>query len=400
MCAGAQKPATPLSAQSGVTAKMPKVSAIIVAAGASNRMGGQDKLGLRIGSKTVLERSVAALANNADISDVVVVTAADRIEQVRALCAPFAKLRAVVPGGATRVESTRAGVAACAPDTDYYAIHDGARPFVSDALISRVISAAVIYGAAAPGVRVIDTIKRVDEDDTVIGTPDRAALVAVATPQVFEAVLYRAALKNAGDAFDDCQLLERVGRKVQIVEGERDNIKITEPGDVARARFIAGESEMRIGHGYDVHRLVEGRPLILGGVEIPYAKGLLGHSDADVLAHAVTDALFGAAALGDIGSHFPDTDDAYKGADSIALLRRAVEIITAQGYAIGNIDATILCQAPKLRSHIDGMRDSIARACGIETDKVSVKATTEEGLGFTGDGSGIAVHAVALLHTL
>ncbi len=154
---------------------------------------------------------------------------------------------------------------------------------------------------------------------------------------------------------------------------------------------------MRIGHGYDVHRLAEGRKLILGGVEIPHEKGLLGHSDADVLAHAVMDALLGAAALGDIGKHFPDNDEKYKGADSIELLKEVCRILFENGYKIGNIDSTILCQSPKLAPHIDSMRKNIAEACGIDISLVSVKATTEEKLGFTGDGSGIAVHAVCLI---
>lgn len=377
---------------------MAKVSAVIVAAGSSARMGGQDKLSIRIGDKTVLERSVVAFEQSEQIDEIVVVTAAQRLEKVRTLCANCKKLRAVVPGGSTRVESVRAGVEACAPDTEYYAIHDGARPFVSQELIERTISAARAYGAAAPGVRVVDTIKRVDGKDTVIGTPDRNELVAVSTPQVFEAMLYRAAIKNAQDAFDDCQLLERMGRKVQIVRGDSENIKITEPGDLARARLIAGVNEMRIGHGYDVHKLVEGRKLILGGVEIPYEKGLLGHSDADVLVHAVMDAMLGAAAMGDIGLHFPDSDPAYAGANSMVLLEKVEELIGGAGYALGNLDATVLCQAPKLRPYIDEMRARIAAACGVQESCVSVKATTEEGLGFTGSGEGIAAHAVVLLN--
>lgn len=376
---------------------MPKVSAVIVAAGSSARMGGQDKLSMKIGTKTVLERSVAAFESNAMISEIVVVTAQHRLDAVKVLCTPFDKVRAVVCGGETRVQSVRAGVEACSADTEYYAIHDGARPFASDELITRVINGAVRYGAAAPGVKVVDTIKRVDGKDTIIGTPNRDELVAVATPQVFEAMLYRSALKGAENAFDDCQLLERVGRKVQIVAGDRNNIKITEPGDFARARSIAGVADMRIGHGYDVHKLVEGRKLILGGVEIPYEKGLLGHSDADVLVHAIMDAMLGAAALGDIGQHFPDTAAEYAGADSMVLLSRVCAMLSEHGYSVGNIDATILCQRPKLRPYIDTMRESIAQVCGIDADRVGVKATTEEGLGFTGDGSGIAAHAVVLL---
>ena len=190
---------------------------------------------------------------------------------------------------------------------------------------------------------------------------------------------------------DDCSLFELAGQPVRLVEGEYANIKITTKED------LKGESSMRIGHGYDVHRLVEGRKLILGGVEIPYEKGLLGHSDADVLLHAISDALLGAAALGDIGKHFPDTDPRFEGADSLELLRQVGLLLQQAGYTVGNIDSTILCQAPKLAAHIPAMRRHIADALGISPDAVSVKATTEEKLGFTGAGQGIAAHAVALI---
>ncbi len=379
---------------------MPKVSAIVVAGGSSARMKGVDKLFVPLGGRTVLARSVEALASHPEIDEVVVAASAQNLEAVRALFAGTPKLRAVVAGGATRTLSVQSGLAACSPDAEYYAIHDAARPFVRADLISRTIRAAVEFGAAAPGVPVTDTIKRVDGCETVVDTPDRASLRAVSTPQVFEATLYRAAIKGQTEAFDDCQLLERVGRKVCVVAGDRDNIKLTTPEDIGRARQLAGETEMRIGHGYDVHKLVEGRKLILGGVEIPHEKGLLGHSDADVLLHAISDALLGAAALGDVGKHFPDTDEQYKGADSMKLLEAVVSLLRERGWAVGNIDATVIAQAPKLRPHIDAMRDNIARACGCAADRISVKATTEEGLGFTGDKSGIAAHAVALIRTL
>ena len=195
---------------------------------------------------------------------------------------------------------------------------------------------------------------------------------------------------------DDCSLFELTGRPVQLTQGDYANLKITTREDLPRAEQKEG-NDMRIGHGYDVHRLVEGRKLILGGVEIPYEKGLLGHSDADVLLHAVMDAVLGAAALGDIGQHFPDNDPAYKGADSLALTREVARIIAEHGYKVGNIDATILCQRPKLAPHIPAMRRNIADAFGLPVDAVSVKATTEEHLGFTGEGLGIAAHAVALI---
>ena len=214
------------------------------------------------------------------------------------------------------------------------------------------------------------------------------------------APLYRRALAAVGrqrmrDVTDDCSIFELAGLPVRLVEGEYANRKITTREDLpAHAKE---ETAMRVGHGYDVHRLVEGRKLILGGVEIPYEKGLLGHSDADVLAHAVADALLGAAALGDIGKLFPDTDERYKGADSLVLLGHVAARVRQAGFAVENIDATVLCQRPKLAAHIPAMREKLAAACGMDAGDVSVKATTEEGLGFTGEGLGIAAHCVCLL---
>ena len=199
---------------------------------------------------------------------------------------------------------------------------------------------------------------------------------------------------------DDASLFELAGLPVRLTAGDYANYKITTREDLPGGGIQQGENAMRIGHGYDVHRLVEGRPLILGGVNVPFEKGLLGHSDADVLAHAVMDAVLGAAALGDIGQHFPDSDPAYAGADSLALARHVAGLLRQTGWRVGNIDATILCQRPKLAPHIPAMRRNLAEAFGLPADGVSVKATTEEHLGFTGEGLGIAAHAVALIQTL
>ena len=259
--------------------------------------------------------------------------------------------------------------------------------------------------AAALAVPVKDTLKRTDEKGYILDTPDRAGLWRVQTPQVFDRAALCAAMEQAlsegWDFTDDCQLMEKAGHPVRLVTGLDTNLKLTTPEDIRLAQAIMNidkeDKGMRIGHGYDVHKLVEDRLLILGGVTIPYEKGLLGHSDADVLTHAVMDALLGAAALGDIGKLFPDNDPAYAGADSVALLRRVVERVAEEGYRIGNIDATILCQRPKLAPHIPQMREILAAACGVDTTCISVKATTEEGLGFTGSGEGIAAHCVCLL---
>lgn len=372
---------------------LPSVTAIIVAAGASRRMG-FDKLSYRLpDGRTVLETSCALFAAHPAVDELVLVAGGNR-PQCEAIAAACPKPCTVVQGGATRADSVRSGLTAA--KGQLVAIHDAARPFASAEIITAALQAAAESGAAAPAVPVKDTIKIADQDGKVVATPDRAMLYAVQTPQCFDRALYLQALEavsgeKASLVTDDCSLFELAGLPVTLTAGDYANLKITTKEDLQK------EKTMRIGHGYDVHRLVEDRKLILGGVEVPYEKGLLGHSDADVLLHAVMDAVLGAAALGDIGQHFPDTDPAYKGADSLALTREVAKIIAAHGYKVGNIDATILCQRPKLAPHISAMRQNIADAFGLPLDAVSVKATTEEHLGFTGEGLGIAAHAVALI---
>lgn len=373
--------------------QLPQVTAIIVAAGASRRMG-FDKLSYRLpDGQTVLEKSCAALAAHPAVAQLVLVAGANR-ETCERIAQRCPKPCVVVAGGETRADSVRHGLEVASGEL--VAIHDAARPFVSQAVITAALQAAAQTGAAAPAVPVKDTIKVADADGRVQNTPDRATLYAVQTPQCFSRKLYLEALERvtgekAHLVTDDCSLFELADFPVTLTQGDYENYKITTKEDLQK------EKTMRIGHGYDVHRLMEGRKLILGGVDIPYEKGLLGHSDADVLLHAIMDAVLGAAALGDIGKHFPDTDPAYKGADSLALTRAVAKLIAEHGYTVGNIDATILCQAPKLAPHIAAMRQNIADAFGIPLDAVSVKATTEEHLGFTGEGLGIAAHAVALL---
>ena len=370
----------------------PSVTAVIVAAGASRRMG-FDKLSFRLpGGSTVLQASCAAFAAHDAVTELVLV-AGQNFADCQAIADACPKPCTVVQGGATRADSVKNGLAVA--HGELVAIHDAARPFVSANLITKALQTAAESGAAAPAVPVKDTIK-IAEDSRVVSTPDRSTLFAVQTPQCFRTSLYRQALAavdaaTAALVTDDCSLFELAGLPVTLTEGDYANLKITTPEDLQK------EKTMRIGHGYDVHRLVEDRKLILGGVEIPYEKGLLGHSDADVLLHAVMDAVLGAAALGDIGKHFPDTDPAYKGADSLALTREVAAILSRHGYKLGNIDATLLCQAPKLAPHIPAMRQNIADAFGVDISAVSVKATTEEHLGFTGEGLGIAAHAVALI---
>lgn len=382
-----------------------KVSAVLVAAGSSTRMG-FDKLSFDLGGETVVQRSIRAFAECPLVSEIVLVAGKNRafLEQQAAACT---KPVQVVQGGATRAESAKNGVLAA--HGELVAVHDAARPFVSQAVITAALEAAAACGAAAPAVPVKDTVKRavrgdgktVPEQCMVADTPDRSTLYAVQTPQCFDRAAYLAALdeldaEKARLVTDDCSLFELTGRPVQLTQGDYANLKITTREDLPRAEQKEG-NDMRIGHGYDVHRLVEDRKLILGGVEVPFEKGLLGHSDADVLAHAVMDAVLGAAALGDIGKHFPDTDPRFKGADSRALLRHVVAIVAEKGWKVGNVDATIVAQAPKMAPHIETMRGLIAEDLGVAVDQVNVKATTTERLGFTGREEGIAVHAVALL---
>ena len=385
-----------------------KVSAVLVAAGSSTRMG-FDKLSFDLGGETVVQRSIRAFAECPLVSEIVLVAGKNRafLEQQAAACA---KPVQVVQGGATRAESAKNGVLAA--HGELVAVHDAARPFVSQAVITAALEAAAACGAAAPAVPVKDTVKRavrgdgktVPEHCMVTDTPDRSTLYAVQTPQCFDRAAYLAALdeldaEKARLVTDDCSLFELTGRPVQLTQGDYANLKITTREDLPRAEQKEG-NDMRIGHGYDVHRLVEDRKLILGGVEVPFEKGLLGHSDADVLAHAVMDAVLGAAALGDIGKHFPDTDPAYAGADSLKLAQHVTRIMREHGWKIVNIDSTLLCQKPKLAPYIPAMRENLAAAFGMPVDAVSVKATTEEHLGFTGEGLGIAAHAVALIEKL
>ena len=402
------QPETPARRQQGQVCRLQKtISAVLVAAGSSTRMG-FDKLSFDLGGETVLHRSIRAFDQCPQIGEIVLVAGKNRafVEQQAIGCT---KPVQIVAGGATRAESAKNGVLAA--HGELVAVHDAARPFVSPAVIAAVLEAAARYGAAAPAVPVKDTIKQavpgdgktVPEACLVRSTPDRSTLYAVQTPQCFDRAQYLAALQEldaekARLVTDDCSLFELTGRSVQLTQGDYANLKITTREDLPRP-VQKEETRMRIGHGYDVHRLVEGRKLILGGVEIPFEKGLLGHSDADVLAHAVMDAVLGAAALGDIGQHFPDNDPAYAGADSLELARHVARILSEHGYRVENIDATILCQRPKLAPHIPAMRANLAAAFGLPVDAVSVKATTEEHLGFTGEGLGIAAHAVVLIET-
>ena len=383
-----------------------KFGAVLLAAGNSTRMGGsRSKVLEELGGRPALCRSLEVLDRCPLIGEICLVCREQDRADMLPLTSGLATPVRVVPGGAQRQDSVEQGVEALTGPWEYVAIHDGARPLVTEEVLAAVCRDAMAHGAATAAVPSKDTCKLADEAGFVAATPARDRLWAVQTPQAFSLALYREALgkaRAAGQSYtDDCQLIEAAGGKVKLTMGDYRNIKLTTPEDLLAARtYLGGEGgkkTVRIGYGYDVHRLVEGRKLILAGVEVPFEKGLLGHSDADVIAHAVADALLGAAALGDIGHLFPDTDPRYAGADSLKLLGEVCRLLREKGFSIGNIDATLLAQRPKIAPHIVQMRENLAAACGIAVDQVSVKATTEERLGFTGREEGMAASAVCLL---
>lgn len=367
------------------------VQAIVLAAGKGTRIG-FDKMLYKLDGYPIVYHSIKAF-QECNIIDNIIIAAGENIEEIKDISKNFSKVKSVVKGGSTRAISVLNSLKEVDKNA-FIAIHDGARPFVTSKIIEETVKGAFETGAAVPCVKVKDTIK--ESNGAFIGkTFQRDKLYITQTPQVFDADIYKElASKNFDESItDDAQLFEKAGINVKITEGSYENYKITTIDDIKE------EKKMRIGHGYDVHKLVEGRKLILGGVTIPYEKGLLGHSDADVVLHAVMDSLLGALALGDIGKHFPDTDPKYKGCDSMELLRHVSDMIFDLGADIENIDVTILCQKPKLAPHIMTMRENIASALHCDVNRVSVKATTEEGLGFTGEGLGISCHSVCLLNT-
>ena len=349
----------------------------------------------------ILRRSVEAFIRCDLVSSVVVALPPELAARPPDYLRSGAKSLQIVSGGDRRQDSVANAFAAIADRADIVVIHDAARPLVSDAIIRRTVDAAVESGAAIAAVRASDTIKRGDASQRIVETLPRGDIYLAQTPQAFRTAVLRDALGFADDATDEAALAERAGYAVRLVEGDPRNLKITTEDDLAMAEHLLGRTTsgalLRIGNGYDLHTLVAGRPLILGGVTIPFERGLRGHSDADAVCHAVTDAILGAAAAGDIGRHFPDTDDVWKDANSIDLLGRAAGIVRDAGFAIANIDVVVIAQRPKLAPHVDEMRANLARALGCGISQVSVKGKTNEGVDSTGAGESIAVHAVALI---
>lgn len=385
------------------------VTAIVAAGGSGRRLGaGRPKQLLDIGGTTILERSVRAFLAHARVTDVILALPAEvAADPPGWLASAGASLR-VVSGGARRQDSVANAFDHVPGDADVVLVHDAARPFVTADLIDGAIDAAAAHGAAIVALPVHDTVKRVDLSRggrVIAQTIPREEIYLAQTPQAFRREVLGAAIalgRSGVEATDEAALAERAGHAVHVVEGNAGNVKITTAADLALARGAnaAIAQQTRVGVGYDLHRLVEGRPLILGGVDVPCERGAMGHSDADVVCHATTDAILGASALGDIGRHFPDTDPAWKGASSVDLLRRAAAMARGAGYRIVNVDVVVVLERPKIAPFIERIREGVAAALDIPAERVAVKGKTNEGVDAVGRGEAIAAHAVAMVVTV
>jgi 2-C-methyl-D-erythritol 4-phosphate cytidylyltransferase/2-C-methyl-D-erythritol 2,4-cyclodiphosphate synthase len=383
----------------------PRTAAILVAAGRGLRAGaGGPKQYRSIGGQPVIFRAMEPFSNHPQVATVQPVVNPDDMavfdEAVRRL-----RYATPVKGGATRQASVRAGLEAlAAAKPDIVLIHDAARAFVSPALISRAIDAASTTGAAIPAIPVTDTIKLVDDNGRIEATPERARLRIAQTPQSFrfDAILEahrRAAREGRDDFTDDAAIAEWAGLTVATFEGDAANMKLTTPEDFAReeARLGVALGDIRTGTGYDVHAFGDGDHVMLCGVRVPFRRGFLAHSDGDVGLHALVDAILGALADGDIGSHFPPTDPQWKGAASDKFLAYAMQRVAERGGRVAHLEVTMVCEAPKIGPLRDAMRARIADITGLPLTRVAVKATTSERLGFTGRQEGIAALASATI---
>ncbi len=367
--------------------------------------GARPKQWLELAGFSILERTIRVFDACAQIAEIVVAVPPGSLELD--LKGTVRTPLHVVEGGASRQESVARGVNAVSPQAELVVVHDAARPLCPVGLIDRTVEAAAVHGAAIAALAAHDTVKqRAAGDPSVIGrTLAREMLALAQTPQAFRREVLDDAIRQGrgvGPATDEATLAERAGYRVALVDGDPDNIKITTPRDLEFARRLLGDAMTmpRVGIGYDLHRLVDGRPLILGGVRIPFERGLTGHSDADAVCHAVTDALLGAAAAGDIGRHFPDTDTQWKGASSIELLRAVAALVRERGFEIGNVDVVVVAERPKIGPFAREMEASVAAAVGVAPELVSIKGKTNEGVDATGRGEAIATHAVAMLREI
>ncbi|MEO7716889.1 MAG: 2-C-methyl-D-erythritol 4-phosphate cytidylyltransferase [Capsulimonas sp.] len=388
---------------------MTQIHVVIPAAGLGARFSTNgNKVFASLAGRSMLGMAVDAFRRRSEFASITVVTGEEDLSRCRQIVNAIAPEAHVVLGGATRQESVLLGLSAInGADDDIVFVHDGARPLVSDAVIDRCMEGQRRNGNAVAAIPVVDTLKLASENQTVQRNIDRDGLWAVQTPQVFPLGLLReahaAAARENFAGTDEASLVERLGIPVHLVEGSPTNLKVTRAEDAAVAEALLrpaqNKTKMRVGFGYDIHRLEFGRRLVLGGVEIPTTdgRGLDGHSDADVLLHAICDSLLGAAGLPDIGHLFPNTDPAYAGADSMTLLAEVYRRVSELGWRVQNIDATIVAEAPKIGPYTAQMRNNVVQLLGIEPSCLGIKATTNEGLGSLGQGQGIAAHAVACL---
>ena len=383
----------------------PQAAVIIPAAGFGTRMrSAEPKQYLLLEGKPIIIHTVLAFVQNPYITDIVVVVPKDRVVQTELLFSHhqistnFVK---VVSGGPRRQDSVYLGLMALPAENDIVLVHDGARPLISQKIINSCYMEVVKQGAVIAAVPVKDTLKRAGTNEQVLATINRESLYQAQTPQAAKKELLLRAYKANGnrDVTDESSLLEEADIAVGIVEGSETNIKITRPEDLTLAKNILRKknSTMRIGHGYDAHRFAENRKLVLGGITIPHSHGLAGHSDADVLTHALCDAILGALGMGDIGKHFPDSDVAFKDIYSVKLLEEIIVLAHKKGYSLSNADITVVCQTPKLAPHIEDMKSLLIQCCESAPNSINIKATTTEEMGFAGRKEGISCHAVVLL---
>jgi 2-C-methyl-D-erythritol 4-phosphate cytidylyltransferase/2-C-methyl-D-erythritol 2,4-cyclodiphosphate synthase len=371
---------------------------IVVAAGSSTRFGG-DKLGVRVAGRSVLERAVGAVRAAFPDAPAALVVRGDQVEAAQRQWQPSGVT--VVAGGAHRQDSVQRGFSALEPSDDTVVlIHDAARPFVPVEDVRRVAAAAAESGAALLAAPVVDTVKRLRSDGSVETTVPRDKLARALTPQAFRAGVLRRAWGAAGEAVwsDEAALVERVGGQVMAVAGDPRNVKVTHPEDLEVVSGVVGNG-LRVGQGMDVHPFAEGRPLWLCGLELPGEVGLAGHSDADAALHAVTDAVLGACGAGDIGEHFPPSDERFKDAPSEVFVRHAIEVAGERGWRVTGCDLTLLAERPRIAPHRQAMRARLADLLGVSPERVNVKATTCEGMGFVGRGEGIVALAIVTLES-
>lgn len=388
-----------------------RVGAVVPAAGRGERFGGAvPKSLIPLRGRPLVIYPLEILDHMDEVEAIVVVAPPGAEHSIQALArtAGLRKVTAVVPGGADRQASVACGLAALPAGPEIVVVHDGVRPFLSPSMVRAVAEAAAHDGCATAAVPMDETVKQ-GESGWVRATLDRSGLYRVQTPQAFRRALleqaHREAAREGFRGTDDAALVERLGHRVRLVPGTALNLKVTVPDDLALADAVLGRRDApspapRIGIGFDAHRFASGRRLVLGGVEVPAPRGLAGHSDADVIVHAVMDALLGAAGMGDIGAHFPPGDPAYAGASSLALLARVRDLLAARGWRAAHVDVMVMAEAPQLAPYVPAMRAAIAGVLGQGEDGVNIKATTLEGMGAIGRQEGIAAQAVATLETL